>query len=258
MRAYKLYIFDLDGVLYRGEEPIEGAGQTVAALRKRRAKIRFLTNNSSLTREQYAQKLRRLGFEAVADEVYSSAFGAAKYISSRGGTTAYVVGEHGLKEEISSVGVNLKTKPEDSAEWVVVGITWHLNYEMLDEAQWRIRNGASFLATNTDATYPDSGDRLRPGAGAIVAAVATAAGRAPDVVIGKPGPILVEMIFGETGLPPAETLLVGDRVDTDIVCAQRAGCDSALVLTGVTQRDSQPLAVEPTLILDSVTELAGS
>jgi 4-nitrophenyl phosphatase len=125
---------------------------------------------------------------------------------------------------------------------------------MIDEAQWRIRQGARFLATNTDSTYPIECDRVKPGAGAVVAAIATAAEASP-VVVGKPEPTLMRMIWSETEIAPADTLLVGDRVETDIACAVAAGCDSALVLTGASCEHDIESGTRPTYIYGSVADI---
>lgn len=251
MKSYKLIVFDLDGVLYRGNEVVHGAPQVVNALKKRGVKVRYLTNNSSQTRSAYAEKLNRMGFNADENEVYSSAYASAKHLR---GKTVYVVGEEGLRDEMKQQNVTLIENSEDFSEWVAVGICWNLKYEHIDEAQHRIRNGAKFLATNLDATYPDEGGRVRPGAGAIVAAISESANKKPDIVMGKPEKNIMEMIFEETGCTPDETLLVGDRIDTDILLAQRTGCDSALVLSGVTG-ESQIQDITPTYVLKSVADL---
>ncbi|MFN8140519.1 MAG: HAD-IIA family hydrolase [Fimbriimonadales bacterium] len=253
MKSYALYVFDLDGVLYRGDELIPGAVETVAQLRSEQKLVRFLTNNSSETRESRAQKLTAMGFEATPQEVYTSAFGASKIL---GATSAFVVGEEGLREELHSGGTKVITQ-HDFAEWVVVGICWNFTYQMLDEAQRRIRDGSKFMATNRDNTFPDSGGRIKPGAGSIVSAIEAAAGRPPDVVVGKPEPFLLEHILVDASIGPDKCLVIGDRLDTDVACANRAGCDSALVLTGVTSRDeldSQPN--KPTYVTSSLAEFA--
>ncbi|HWP30660.1 MAG TPA: HAD-IIA family hydrolase [Fimbriimonadales bacterium] len=252
MKEYSLYLFDLDGVLYRGKEVIPGAVETLANLRKKGKTLRFLTNNSSYSREDCAEKLRKFGFDVDAREIYSSAYGTAKFLS---GQSAWIIGEPGMKKELLQGGVEIVENRNEKADWVVVGICWTFHYDQLDEAQARIREGSRFLATNLDATYPDEGGRIRPGAGAIVAAVATAAGKKPDVVIGKPETMLIEMILEETGEAREKILLIGDRLDTDVVCAKRVGIDSALVLTGVTSQEPAVEEPKPTYVLRSVAEL---
>lgn len=251
MKRYRLVVFDLDGVLYRGNEVVLGAPKIVNDIKKSDIKVRYLTNNSSQSRSTYAEKLRRLGFDADENEVYSSAYASAKYLKNK---TVYVVGEDGLRDEMKQQNVTLIDNPEEVSEWVAVGICWKLRYEHIDEAQRRIRNGAMFLATNLDTTYPDEGGLIRPGAGAIVAAISESANKKPDIVIGKPEKIMMDMIFEETSCMPNETLLVGDRIDTDILLAQRTGCDSALVLSGVTDK-SHIQDITPTYVLKSVADL---
>lgn len=251
MRDYSLYVFDLDGVVYRGNEAIPGARDAIQRLCVRGKIVRYLTNNSSKTREDYATKLRSLGFAVKAGDIYSSASATANYLKELGAESAFVIGEQGLIEELAEKGV---APLPNGAAWVVVGICRAISYEMIDTAQRLIRGGSHFIATNPDPTYPDEGGAIRPGAGVMVAAVATAAGRGPDAVIGKPEPTLLHQIWAETGASPSQTLLIGDRTDTDILCAHQAGCDSALVLTGVS---AEPAADshQPTYVLNTLNDL---
>lgn len=242
MHPYRLYVFDLDGTLYRGEEPIEFAVETVAALRARGAGVRFVTNNSGRTREEFAGKLVRMGFEAEPEEVVSSATGTATYCQEKGIRSAFVVGEPGLVSTLRSVGVVVVnglatglTVPQPAVldvDAVIAGICRHFDYPLMDSAMQHLVKGTPFIATNRDATYPLEGNRLQPGAGSIIAALETCGGVSPFVV-GKPNPFLVETIVREGGFDPSEVLVVGDRMDTDIECGRRAGCDTFLVLTGV-------------------------
>jgi 4-nitrophenyl phosphatase len=257
VKRYRLYIFDMDGVLYRGREVIPDAIETLHALREGGARILFFTNNSSGTRRHFADKLQRMGFDAHPEDVLATAYGAAHYIKERSLSSpcVYVVGEKGLEEELRGVGAEI-VAPGQKAEWVVVGICWQFSYAHLDEAQWQIRQGARFVATNRDAVYPDENGRLRPGAGAMVSAIATASGKEPEAVIGKPETWLVEMALKELDIPIQDVLLVGDRLDTDIECGNRLGCDTALVLTGVTSSaEAQEGTARPSFVLSSLREL---
>ncbi len=243
-RRYPLYIFDLDGTLFRGNEPIPGAAETVAQLRREGAKIRYLTNNSSTTRADYQAKLDRLGFAAAEQEIYSSATGSASRLQELGTTTVFVVGEPGLITTLQQAGIQVlnvddegKAGPSQSAvepEALLVGICRTFTYALLSAAMQVGLRGAKFFATNTDATYPMEGGKQIPGAGSIVSAVATCLGREPEV-FGKPHPYLVKLILREAGVTPSDALVVGDRYETDIVAGKNAGCDTLLVLTGVTQ-----------------------
>lgn len=228
---YRLYIFDLDGTLFRGEEPVPGASQTLQRLRQAGAGIRFLTNNSSQTRQTYVSKLERLGFEAHPEEVYSSAIGTAAYLNQEGLGSAYVVGEPGLKETLQAADIEVM---EGQTEAVVVGICKTFNYDLLNQAMQRIRAGAKFVATNTDPTYPMEGGRFIPGSGSIVASVRTCSEVDPFVV-GKPNPFLVNLILKEAQVLAKDAFVVGDRMDTDIEAGIAAGCPTLLVMTGAAQ-----------------------
>lgn len=241
MRLYKLYILDLDGTLFRGRRAIPHAVETVRELRRLGARIRYLTNNSGLTRNAYVAKLQGMGFEAEEREVYSSAIGTADYCSSIGAKDLFVVGEPGLVETLRDAGLSVINAGSDGrvtadarqADALVAGIHRGFSYELMAAAMSQVRGGARFIATNADATYPVE-DGLIPGAGAIVAALRTCTETEPYVV-GKPNPYLVELVMREAGVAPGDTLVVGDRYETDILSGQRAGCDTHLVLTGVSK-----------------------
>jgi 4-nitrophenyl phosphatase len=233
MRTYALYILDLDGTLFRGDEPLPGAVHAVSELRRRGAMIRLLTNNSSLTSAGYAAKLARMGFGAEPAEVWHSGLGAARVCTERGHRRVLAVGEPGLDESLSEAGLKvLDPLAEEGADAVVAGICRTFTYARLNAALQQLRRGARFIATNADRTYPVECGREEPGAGAIVAAIAAAASVEPEV-IGKPNPHLIEMILREAGVAPADALVVGDRPETDLEAGRRAGCPTWLVLTGV-------------------------
>ncbi|GAB4120126.1 MAG: TIGR01457 family HAD-type hydrolase [Fimbriimonadaceae bacterium] len=226
---YSLYAFDLDGTIYRGDEAIDGAADTVRTLLDRGARVVYLTNNSAATPEGVSLKLQKMGIPCEPAWVYGTGPFAAQLCLERGYRQVHVVGEPALYRTIARAGLELAT---DRPEAVVVGICRSLTYEMIAEASDHIRAGALFIATNTDATYPMAGGRLQPGAGAVVAAIQTAAGREPEV-LGKPAPAMLLAAMKEAGVEPANTLMVGDRYETDILCGQAAGCDTWLVTTGV-------------------------
>ena len=231
--TYRAFVFDLDGTLFRGEEPIPDAVETVKALHAQGRMIRYLTNNSSRTREFFVEKLRAMGYPVEIDEVYTSGYGTAKYLVAEGLTRAFIVGEPGLKATLEEAGVCV-CGPEGPADAVVVGLCRTFTYDLMNQAMQLIRGGARFVATNPDTTYPVEGDKLIPGAGSIVAAVRTCSEQRPEVV-GKPNPLLVQMVIDDAGLHPKDVLVVGDRDDTDLESGRRAGCDTFLVLTGVTK-----------------------
>lgn len=241
MRHYSGYIFDLDGTLYRGAEPIEGAAEVVSELKRRGSQIRYVTNNSGQTRSFFVRKLRDMGFPAEPQEISSSGIGAASYLRDSQIRSAFVIGEPGLVYTLREIGVEVvNANPDgavvpngDHAEAVLVGIHRAFTYDLLAAAMDRIRAGASFVATNRDSTFPMEGHQLSPGAGSIVIAVETCSGVTPFVV-GKPNPYLIELATREMGVIPSEALAVGDRLDTDMESGKQAGVDTHLVLTGVT------------------------
>lgn len=247
-----LYVFDLDGTLYRGSEVIPGAVETLRALRERGDSVRFITNNSGQTRAEFVSKLRGLGFEAHSSEVMSSGIGAASWLADRGLKRVFAVGEPGLRANLLEAGLEvlnwdgdrgqLGVWPEETrrgdlptapAEGVVAGVCRDaLSFELMTSALGHLRAGARFIATNPDTSYPMEGGRITPGAGAVVAYLAACSGQVPTV-IGKPEPYLMELILAESGFSPADTVMVGDRYDTDIECGLRAGTRVHLVLTGI-------------------------
>jgi 4-nitrophenyl phosphatase len=232
---YRAYIFDLDGTLFRGDEPISEAVETVNELVKRGAMIRYLTNNSSRTRDFFVEKLRRMGYPVEHEQVYTSGYGTAMYLRSEGIDRVFAVGEQGLIDTFRHHGI---VAEKDRVQAVVVGLNRSFTYDLMNEAMQLIRGGARFVATNPDTTYPMEGGKLIPGAGSIVAAIRACSETEPFVV-GKPNPYLVQLVLHDAGLQPEEALVVGDRDDTDLESGRRAGCPTFLVLTGVTQ-DPQP------------------
>jgi glycerol-1-phosphatase len=231
-RQYDALLFDLDGVLYRGDEPVAGAAETIHRLRAEDATIRFLTNNSARTPDEVAERLRHMGIEADAREVVTSAGATAALLRREGATgSAYVIGERGIRTALADVGIEVLEGTPQRADLVVVGWDRDLTYDRLRTAALLIQRGARLVATNADATYP-AADGLWPGGGAILAAVVTATGVTPTVV-GKPSRPMFEAAAEETGA--ARPLVIGDRLDTDVAGAATMGWDSLLVLTGASR-----------------------
>lgn len=244
---YGAVLLDLDGVVYRGDRVVPGTPEVVTALRSTGTRIVFLTNNSARTPVQVAEKLERLGIEAVPDGVVTSASPAARLLAAGGRTpTAYVIGRDGVRAALADAGVTVLEGSPERVDFVVVGWDGDVGYEELRVASVLARRGARLVATNDDASYPAPGGELWPGAGAILAAVETASGERATVV-GKPHRPLFDEALERAGT--GEAVMVGDRVETDIVGAVRAGIDAVLVLSGASGRadlldhDELPVAV---------------
>lgn len=229
MKSYSLYLFDLDGTVYRGRQVIPHAGSVITELIRRGAKVRYFTNNSAARPSQVSAILNHMGVPSKPEWIFSTAQLATELCLKRGFQHIAVVGEEALKQTFLESGIQVSG---ENPKAVVVGICRNLTYEMIGQAADFIRNGSEFIATNTDATYPLENGKFQPGSGAIVAAIQVASGVEP-LVLGKPKPELAWMAMNSAGVSAAETLVIGDRSDTDIACGLAAGCDTYLVLTGV-------------------------
>jgi 4-nitrophenyl phosphatase len=236
--AVTTLVFDLDGVVWRGTSAIEGAVEAIMQLKAAGKRCLYCTNNSSQTPKAFVDKLAGMGVEAVEDDIITSSTATALYLSAQytGPFLAYVVGGEGIQVAIQKIGARIvyDRDIEDTThvDCVVAGIDRSFTYEKLNTAQRLIRSGALFVATNRDATYPVEHGVI-PGAGSIVSAIETASGTTP-VTIGKPRPVMIQLIQQKYKLQPQEIAFIGDRLDTDVVCARRAGVTAILVLTGVT------------------------
>ena len=226
---------DLDGVIWRGEEPIAGSAQAVATLRDAGFRVGFVSNNSSQPVAQVVGKLGRLGVPASPDDVITSALAAASLLATSlvQGAPVLACAGPGVVEALTEVGLRVVDRPP--AEAVVVGFHRDFDFDELDRASTAVREGARFVATNLDATYPVPGGML-PGSGAITAAVATASGRTPEVA-GKPEAPTVALVRERLG---ASGIVVGDRPSSDGAFAAALGWPFALVLSGVTARPAPP------------------
>jgi len=250
--GYDAFLFDLDGVLYRGNEPVRAAPEAVARLRSMGRRIAFVTNNSSRTPDAVARQLGEVGIVARVDEVETSALATADLLAARGIRNAFVVGEQGVIEALQARGVSVLEGEVDGAEAVVVGWDRGATYAKLRTASLLVERGATLIATNADASFPASNGRW-PGAGALLAAIETTTGARAEVV-GKPNAPLLRAALERAG--GGTPLLIGDRLDTDIAGAMALGWDSLLVLTGVTVRaDLGGSSAAPTYVGDDLSVL---
>ena len=246
------YILDLDGVVYRGRTVIPGACESIGRLRSSGSRVVFLTNNATRTRESIALRLEDMGIPCNAGDVISSAYATSVYIKEKyGSSTIYPVGEQGLVEELERAGHTIN---EQDADYVVAGLDREFTYEKLTRALDLLMNGARFIATNNDAMLPNEYGFL-PGAGSMVAAIQAASGVVPDVV-GKPNKPIMDVLLKEYGLKIEECVMVGDRLETDILAGIRAGMRTVLVLTGASgKEDIESSGICPDNVLDSIADL---
>ena len=233
----KALILDMDGVVWRGEAPIGDLPATFQRIRQRGLKFVFATNNSTKTSEQYVAKLKEFGVEVEPWQVVTSSQAAARAMAQTypHGTKALVIGEAGLRIPLEQEGfeiVSLEGAPE--AQVVVMGMDRGVSFEKISEATLLIRKGVRFYATNMDKTFPTPRGQI-PGAGAWASVIITATNVEP-IVAGKPFPFLMELSLEKLRSTNAETLVVGDRLETDIAAGQRVGCRTALVLSGVSTK----------------------
>ena len=250
---YDALLFDLDGVLFRGDEPVPNAPETIRTVREIDARIVFVTNNSSRTPEQVAAKLTRLGIAADPAEVVTSALATADLLAERRVESAYAIGGAGVIRALEDAGISVLDGEPADVSHVVVGIDEDLTYAKLRTACVLVQAGAHLVATNADRTFPSSGGQLWPGAGALVAAIMAATGVEAEVV-GKPFPPLFESALRRSG--GAKPLVIGDRLDTDIAGADALGWDSLLVLTGVSDlRELEVSRVQPSYVAPDLTAL---
>jgi glycerol-1-phosphatase len=251
--SYDVFLFDLDGVLYRGDEAVPHAAESLASLRELGKRIVFVTNNSSATPDAVAARLDALGIDARTSEIETSALTTAGLLAGRGVRTAFVVGEEGIRTALTAAGIEVVDQPAGAIDVVVVGLDRRADYTKLRVASVLVREGSSLVATNADASFPNADGQVWPGAGALLAAIVTATGARPEIV-GKPEPPLLESALRRAG--GGAPLFVGDRLDTDIAGAARLGWDSLLVLTGITRREDLAASeVQPTYVGEDLRAL---
>lgn len=257
---FKGFVFDVDGVLKIGHTPIEGAADVVEFLQSEGKKVAILTNSATRTRKDIVDLLKGIGIKITVMDAFGSAYGTAKYMKEKfGKRKVFVIGERGLIEELTNVGMTvLPIEKALDAEFVVVGIDRGFNYEKLTAALRALKKGARFIATNEDASDLHE-DGLVPGAGSMVAALSFCSKMKPEIIVGKPHPFLLELAIKSMGLRKDEVAFFGDTLETDIACAKNAEVFSVLVLTGNTPYEVEPLKLppehRPSAILTSIKKL---
>lgn len=252
MTKPKNYMIDMDGVLVRGSEIIPGADQFIQRLIDAEAKFLVLTNNPLRTPRDLSHRLNTMGLKIPEERIFTSAMATARFLQSqRPGGTAFVIGESGLTEPIHECGYVITDIDPD---YVVLGETNHYNYELLVQAARLIDKGARFIATNPDVSGPtESG--LALGCGATAALIEAGTGKSPFFV-GKPNPLMMRTALNYLGVHSSETIMVGDRMDTDMIAGVETGLETILVLSGVTRlEDIEMYPYRPNHIKDSVADI---
>jgi NagD protein len=252
MGSEKSYILDMDGVLVSGRTMIPGADKFLKRLKDRGLPYLVLTNNPIYTPGDLAHRLQTAGLDIPADRIFTSAIATARFLKSqKPNGTAYVVGESGLTTAIHEVGyVITDTKPD----YVVLGETLAYNMEIITKAMRLVAEGVAFIATNPDPSGP-SETGITPACGAMAALIEKATGVSPFFV-GKPNPLMMRSALNYLDLHSEDTIMVGDRMDTDIIAGVESGMETILVLSGVTCReDVEHHPYRPTRILNSVADI---
>src|SRR6266850_4157871 len=237
---YRGWLFDLDGTVYLGDRLIPGAAECLAALRAAGRHIAFLTNKPLQTRTEYAAKLTRLGVPAAPDDVINSSLVLARYLRDRDpGAPVFVIGEPPMLDEMRAHG--FEVRPDERVRWVVIAFDRTFDYAKLNVALQAVKQGARLIATNPDRTCPVEGGEI-PDCAGMTAAVEAVTGHTVEVIVGKPSPIILEVALERLGVTAGECVIVGDRLETDMLMGKRLGLATILVLSGVTREGDVRIA----------------
>lgn len=240
LKDIQLAIFDLDGVIYRGNELIPGTDKVIQQLKQLSVRVVYNSNNSTASRQMYVDRLKDFNISSHIEDFYTSASITATEISKlKDKARIFIIGEIGLREELKTYGHEIVTITSEykDVDYVIVGLDRDFNYKSLAFAQKCILEGkAQFYATNADTTLPVA-DGFLPGAGVMVKAVEICTGIKPIKIFGKPEPTGIELILNEADVEPNNAVIFGDRLNTDIVAGNLANIKTVLVLTGVTSRN---------------------
>jgi phosphoglycolate/pyridoxal phosphate phosphatase family enzyme len=254
-RLYEAYIFDLDGTCYLGEALLPTVEETITHLRSLGKRTLFLSNNPTNTREAYARRLTQLGLPTPATDVVNSSLVMIDFLDRRmPGARLFVVGEASLCQELEAAGFTLTEKPGE-IDAVIASFDRTFTYHKLQVAFDAIRTGAHFFATNADRYCPVPGGGQPDGA-AMIAAIEASTGATVEAVVGKPSRYMAEAILRLLHFPPDQCLMIGDRLETDVLMGLDAGMAGALTLTGATDLDALARSpIRPTYVIRNLAEL---
>ncbi len=256
LKNIKCFLLDLDGTLYLGDQLIDGAAGFIGTLKRRGINHLFLTNNSSRSRQEYAEKLQSMGLPATLDQVLTSGTATVRWLKMTApGAGIYLLGTPSLAEEFTSGGFRLVSK-DQSPDFVVLGFDTTLTYQKLWDACDLVASGTPLVATHPDINCPLPAGKFMPDAGAMIAAIRASTGKSPRV-IGKPNREMVDAALELAGCQRNEMAMVGDRLYTDIAMGQSAGICSVLMLSGeATVGDLDDSPYQPDFVFQSVADLA--
>jgi arabinose operon protein AraL len=251
------WLFDLDGTVYLGEGLLPGAAETIAALRADGRRVAFLSNKPLYTRADYADTLTRLGIPTAAAEVVNSSIVLARHLQRLDpGAPVFVIGEAPLIGELREHGFEVRDDAE--VRWVVIAFDRTFDYAKLNTALQAVRrHDARLIATNPDRTCPVEGGEI-PDCAGMTAAVEAVTGKQVEVVVGKPSPIILQVALDTLGVEARDCVIVGDRIETDIVMGKRLGLATVLVLSGITRGDDPRIPeLAPDLVVPGIRVLLG-
>lgn len=253
LRNKKGFICDMDGVIYHGNQILPGVKEFVEWLYRENKQFLFLTNNSGKTPLELSQKLKNMGLEVDESHFYTSALATAKFLSKQSPhCKVYVIGEPGLYSALYNEGITIS---ETDPDYVVVGEVFNYNYESVCKAVNLVLKGAKLIGTNSDVTGPTDNGNIIPACRALISPIEMATGK-EAYFVGKPNPLMMRTGLNMLGVHSSEAVMIGDRMDTDIVVGIEGGLDTVLVLSGVTtEADIAHYAYRPRLVLSGVGEI---
>ena len=234
LRSARCFLLDMDGTFYLGDQLLPGALDFIQTITAAGQDYHFLTNNSSRSSWQYAEKITRLGLEVPPERIFTSGEASTLYLQQKlPGGRVYLVGTPELEDEFLRHGFQLV---QDSPDWVVLGFDTTFTYDKLSRLCDHVRGGLPYIATHPDFNCPTPKGPI-PDIGAVIAFVRTSTGRDPDLVVGKPNRLIIDMLAGKLGLSTSQLVMVGDRLYTDIALGENVGLTTVLVLSGETQKE---------------------
>lgn len=261
MENKKLYLFDLDGTLLLGDQVIDGAIEAINKIREAGKKFLIFTNNSSRTRKQYVEKLTKLGFNIKEDEIVTAGYITGKYLIKKNKKNIYVLGTKKFKEMLEELGLNVVENPikidgKYNVDAVVLGLDTELTYEKLQTACNLLQDSnLTYIGANPDLVFPVENGIFYPDCGSIAKMLFYSVKRFPKF-LGKPHHEILDYCLEKKGVSKDETVIIGDRLYTDIACGQENGCDTILIFSGEARKeDLINSEYQPTLFLDSIKEL---